>query len=178
MVQDSCLKSRRTGIYLKRKQMLISTQWWMLNIRSKLKIQGYFCLPGGIVQLSQAQEEERVIISLNLICRACSRMGRITLHSGSLKEHKIYLAHYMQVKLESTCARRAKLLLVREPFIVKIQPKILIKQQINSIKVFNRMLVILTSKFLSQRNWIVRWLLIPDLQSTTPSQSAIIESCC
>lgn len=102
--------------------------------------------------MSLVQEEEKVIISLNLICRACSRMEKITLHSGSLKEHKIYLAHFMQVKLESTCARRARLLLVREPLIVKIQPKILIKQQINSIKVFGRMLVILISKLLSQRN--------------------------
>ena len=102
--------------------------------------------------MSLVQEEERAIISLNLICRACSRMERIILHSGSLKEHKIYLAHYMQVKLESTCARRARLLLVREPPIVRIQPKILIKQQINSIKVFDRMLEILISKLLSQRN--------------------------
>ena len=124
----------------------------MLNIRSKLKIQGYFCLRDGIVQLSLVQEEERATISLNLICRACSRMERITLHSGSLKELKIYSAHYMQVKLESTCVRRARLLLVRELLIVKIQPKILIKQQTNSIKVFNRMLEILISRFLSWRN--------------------------
>ena len=97
----------------------------------------------------KVQEEGRVSISRNLICRACSRMVRITQRLGSLKELKIYLAHYMQVKLESTCARRARLSRVRELLIVKIQPKILIKQQINSIKVFNRMLVILISRFLS-----------------------------
>ena len=123
----------------------------MLNIRSNLKIQEYFCLRGGIVRIL-VQGEERVIISLNLICRACSKTERTTLHSGSLKELKIYSAHYMQVKLESTCVRRARLLLVRELLIVKIQPKILTKQQINSIKVFNRMLEILISRFLSWRN--------------------------
>ena len=97
----------------------------------------------------KVQEEGRVSISRNLICRACSRMVRITQRLGSLKELKIYLAHYMQVKLESTCARRARLLLVREPLIVQFQVKISIKQRINSIKVFNRMLVILISRFLS-----------------------------
>ena len=150
----------------------------MLNIRSNLRIRVYFCLQGGIVRLILVQEEERVITSRSLICRACLRMERITLHSDSLKEHKIYLALYMQEKLESICAKPARLSQVRELLIVKIQPKILIKQQTNSIKVFNKMLVILISRFLSQKKCIVRWLLMLDLQSTTPLQSAIIESCC
>ena len=96
-----------------------------------------------------AQEEARVIISLNLIFRACLKMEKIILLSGSLRELKIYSAHCMQAKLESTCARRARLSLVRELHIVKIQPKILIKQQINSIKVFNKMLANKINRFLS-----------------------------